>query len=378
MIKQNYMKREAMELLTQYQNELIGLLILFLSLYLVVLLKRNKKKQEREKELEKVDEKLTKKENIQETQEIKSNKEISQEQQEQIEEIILEGAEEGDFGVDEALIKEVDTPTHTTKKAYKKRDVPSHQKIIKDDFKEFQGTRILIAEDNIINQKVIQGLLAESGIEIVMADDGIETLEILQHDNNFSLILMDAHMPRLDGFETTKKIRMNPEYNHIPVIALSGDTAANDIRKMQEAGMVEHLEKPLKMDALYDVLYAYTNIQNHDMPNTSLDTEEGLYICGGDENFYKEILQEFLSNYTNSAQELTKLIHNNQLQEADKLLLDIIGVAANIGATKLTQIAQKLKSVIYNKENDIDSLLQTYTTELTTLVHTITTYLQDK
>ena len=383
-----------MELLTQYQNELLGLLLLFILLYLVLIIKRNKKKQETKQELKEFDEKFiqeTQNEQISEqTQEIKNiqhEEEHLQEQEDQSQEkldkenllqeeveINLEGDEEGDFGV----TLEETTSTSTVKESYKKRDVPAHQKITKDDFKEFLGTRILIAEDNIINQKVIQGLLAESGIEIVMADDGIETLEILQHDNDFSLILMDAHMPRLDGFETTKKIRMNPEYNHIPVIALSGDTAADDVRKMQEAGMVEHLEKPLKMDALYDVLYAYTNIQNNDMPNESLDTEEGLYICGGDENFYKEILQEFLSNYTNSAQELTKLIQNNQLQEADKLLLDIIGVTANIGATKLTQIAQELKSAINNQQDDIESLLQTYTTELTTLIHTITTYLQDK
>ena len=383
-----------MELLTNYQNELIGLLVLFLLMYLVVILKRNKKKTKQElKEFdetftqqpkeeyssqnkEEIQEIIIKKEESLKEQELQENERNNKEKRiEEEEEIILEGAEEGDFGVSE----ETSTVTDTTdvKKAYKKRDVPSHQKITKDDFKEFQGTRILIAEDNIINQKVIQGLLAESGIEIVMADDGIETLEILQHDNDFALILMDAHMPRLDGFETTKKIRMNPEYAHIPVIALSGDTAADDVRKMHEAGMVEHLEKPLKMDALYDVLYAYTSVKDNTVQNTSIDIEEGLYICGGDKNFYKEILQEFLSNYTDSAKELTRLIKNNQFQEADKLLLDIIGVTANIGATKLTQIAQELKSAITNK-NDVNSLLQTYTTELTTLIHTISTYLQDK
>ena len=347
MIKQNYIKREAMELLIHYQNELIGLLVLFLLLYLVVIIKRNKRKKQTQKELKIFDEKFIHK---------KDDFEIAKEP------------------------LEVDTPSDTTivKKVFTKRAVPSHQKITKDDFKEFAGTRILIAEDSIINQKVIQGLLAESGIEIVMADDGVETLEVLKHDSNFSLILMDAHMPRLDGFETTKKIRMHPKYKHIPVIALSGDTAADDIRKMQEAGMIEHLEKPLNMDALYDILYTYTNLKENHTLNTSLDIEEGLYICAEDENFYKEILEEFVSNYKNSAKELTRLIQNNQLKEADKLLLDIIGVTANIGATKSTQLAQKLKSAINDKENNIDSCLQSYTTELSSLIHTITTYLKDK
>ena len=360
-----------MELFIHYQNELIGLLVLFLFLYLVlVLIKRNKKKQK--EEVPTLQQEDTPSLSIKDVQQEEQGQQDSQEIEQ--EEIILEGTQEGDFDV----TKEDSTKTSPTiREGYKRRDVPSHQKIIKEDFKEFKGTRILIAEDNVINQKVIQGLLAESGIEIVMADDGIEALEVLEHDSDFSLILMDAHMPRLDGFATTKTIRMNPEYNHIPVIALSGDTAADDIRKMQDAGMIEHLEKPLKMDALYDVLYAYTNI-NTTQNNPSLDTEEGLYICGEDENFYKEILQEFVTNYENSAQKLTKLIQNNKMQEADKMLLDMIGVTANIGATKLTQITQQLKNALNNKQENIDSLLQMYTTELTTLIHTISTYLQDK
>jgi len=372
-----------MELLTQYQNELLGLLLLFVLLYLIFIIQRNKKNQVKQKDVEKVEDSslVEVQERQDQTQEEpQEQEEVIQEplteEKKEVQEIVLDGSEEGDFGV----IEEEKEPatTKVVKEAYKKRDVPAHQKITKDDFKDFQGTRILIAEDNVINQKVIQGLLAESGIEIVMADDGIDALEILQHDDDFALILMDAHMPRLDGFETTKKIRMNPEYAHIPVIALSGDTAADDVRKMHEAGMVEHLEKPLKMDALYDVLYAYTSAQENDTLNTSLDTEEGVYICGGDENFYKEILQEFLSNYTDSSEKLSKLIQTNQLQEADRLLLDIIGVTANIGAIKLTQIAQELKNALSTNNDKKNTLLQTYTTELTTLIHTINTYLQDK
>ena len=372
-----------MELLTHYQNELLGLLSLFLILSIFLIIKR-KKTITQDSQTDDKEEVQTTSSHPSDIEEESTDKEDSPEsplthsdiQKEEKVPDSLEGKEEGDFGVTEHNT-EKEVSSSNFKQAYKKRDVPPHQKITKDDFKEFEGTRILIAEDNLINQKVIKGLLAESGIEIVMADDGIEALEILEHDDNFSLILMDAHMPRLDGFETTRKIRMNPAYAHIAVIALSGDTAADDIKKMKEAGMVEHLEKPLKMDALYDVLYAYTKNEDTNTINTSLDTEEGLYICGEDESFYKDILQEFINNYQNSDKTLNDLLSNNKLAEADQLLLDIIGVAANIGATQLTNIAQQLKNSLNEKEKAI-LLLQNYSTELATLIHTITTYLQDK
>jgi len=377
MIKPNYIKREAMDLLTHYQNELIGLLVVALLLIIFFIIKGKKKTLAPLQELvQKETIEPSSPEPSQDNEQEQKNPDSVPSKTEAFQSMPeLEGKEEGDF--QEQLKEEALTPQTPVKKAYKKRDVPPHQKITKDDFKEFHGLRILIAEDNLINQKVLQGLLADSGIEIVMANDGIEALETLEHDDNFSLILMDAHMPRLDGFETTKRIRMNPAYNHIAVIALSGDTAADDIKKMKEAGMVEHIEKPLKMDALYDILYAYSTTDENDTLNCSLDIEEGLYICGEDELFYKDILQEFLTNYQDSADVLQTLIESKNLQEADRLLLDIIGVAANIGATKLTEIAQALKTSLSN-EAQTTKLLQSYNTELTSLIHTITTYLQDK
>jgi CheY-like chemotaxis protein len=138
-----------------------------------------------------------------------------------------------------------------------KKDVPPHTKIFKKDFKEFEGFRILIAEDNLINQKVIKGILSESGIDLTILNDGQEVLKQLEKDDRFCIILMDVHMPNMDGFEATKAIRQNQKYSHITVVALSGDVATDDIKKMTMSGMQENLEKPLSMDSLYDILYAY-------------------------------------------------------------------------------------------------------------------------
>lgn len=226
-----------------------------------------------------------------------------------------------------------------------KRAVPEFGKITKQNFSEFAGERILVAEDNPINQKVIVGLLAGSGIELVLANDGQEALDILENDTNFLMILMDAHMPRVDGFEATRIIRANPRYDHILVVALSGDVGADDIQKMESAGMAEQLAKPLRMEALYNIFYAYSTkeTESETTANKILDTDEGVQICGGDESFYREILAEFMSDYGDSADKLGEFLRAHDTHSADALLLDIIGVTENIGAHPLGDIASHLK-----------------------------------
>ena len=258
-----------------------------------------------------------------------------------------------------------------------KRSVPQHGKITKKNFQEFAGHRILIAEDNIINQKVMIGLLEGTGIEYIIADDGQIVLDILEKDSNFTMILMDEHMPRMDGFQATRAIKSNKKYNHIVVIALSGDTAKDDVQKMKDAGMSEHLEKPLKIDALYDIFYAYTSTPPIQQINNikSLDTEEGIRICGDNEEFYHEVLTDFVLNYKNSAHTLFGYVNSKSLQEADKLLLDIIGLTATLGAKPLNLITQDLKSLLKNSEkHDYTFSLQNYKTEFQKLVLTIQDY----
>jgi CheY-like chemotaxis protein len=256
-------------------------------------------------------------------------------------------------------------------KGRRKREPRSDRgKVAKEDFAEFSGARILVAEDNLINQKVILGLLGESGMEVTIANDGQEALDILETDSDYQLVLMDAHMPRVDGFEATRKIRANPKFDHIAVAALSGDTSTDDIRKMQEAGMEEQLEKPLKMDALYDVLYSYVTVPSEEakqqpQKGTGLNRAAGLEITGGDEELYNEVLAEFVSMYGRSDAELTKLFSVGDLAQAKALLLDIKSLAANIGAETLSDTAEELREAIINgEEGRFGTLLDMFKAEL--------------
>jgi CheY-like chemotaxis protein len=268
---------------------------------------------------------------------------------EPLSEISVYGTEEGEFVVTTPASEDtVSADRRKSDKTIPKRAVPPIGKITKESFSEFAGERILVAEDNPINQKVIIGLLAGSGIDIVVANDGQEALDILEKDSNFLMILMDAHMPRVDGFEATRIIRANPLYDHILVVALSGDVGADDIQKMESAGMAEQLAKPLRMEALYKIFYAYTDKESQPQATAMgvLDIEEGLQICGGDENFYREILAEFITDYGDSSERLGHFLRMHDLQSADALLLDIVGVAANIGAHPLVDIASHLKHAL--------------------------------
>jgi len=368
MIEQYFIKREIMNLLLAYQNELLALvaIIVVFFIYLIVKKKTTPNNNDKEHEAKRAQEAPSITPDL-----IQQERSTEKEEERTLE---LDGTQEGEFIIEELTPLQKETQE---RKQIRKRDVPPHDKITKNNFKEFAGERILIAEDNIINQKVILGLLAESGIQVTVANDGVEALEILEKDNNFTLILMDAHMPRMDGFEATRKIRENPKYDHIVVIALSGDTAADDVRKMTEAGMAEHLEKPLKIDALYDILYAYSQQADQIQTQTfkELDTEEGLEIAGNDETFYIEILTEFFNTYAKAYQVIEKKLKRNEIDAVDKLLLDIIGVSANIGAKKLNKTAQELKVTLSSNDNKRSRILFQFKENLENLLKEIRNYL---
>ncbi len=275
---------------------------------------------------------------------------------------------------------------HNPQSRAKKVSVPPHGKISKEDFKHFSGIKVLVAEDNLINQKVIAGLLDGSGIVLEFANDGLEAISYLNNQKDFDIVLMDAHMPNLDGFEATRKIREHEEFSDIPVVALSGDVAKDDIKKMYESGMDAHLEKPLKMDALYDVLYAFTTKEEENKKEakeqtqalkfSQLDTQKGIAISGGDEGFYKEILQEFLQDYENAHENVKELLSKGKLKDADALLLDIMGITANIGAETLHSDSMRLKQSLQNvKTGEYKPAFKAFHTSFKELVEQIKSYL---
>ena len=116
------------------------------------------------------------------------------------------------------------------------------------------NARVLLAEDNIINQEVASAMLESAGCEVIAVNDGQLALQTLA-DGHFDLVLMDCQMPTMDGFETTRRIRqLESDYSQIPVIALTADIQEGIIEQCHEAGMSDYLSKPFTHDSLLEIV----------------------------------------------------------------------------------------------------------------------------
>lgn len=132
---------------------------------------------------------------------------------------------------------------------------PKEERNIEHDMARLEGKRILLAEDNFINQEIILGLLENSNIQIDIAQDGQEAIE-LHNKHNYTLILMDIQMPILDGYEAAKVIRQTDKI--IPIIAITASAMKEDVQKTIESGMNDHLNKPIDVNKLYEILLQYS------------------------------------------------------------------------------------------------------------------------
>lgn len=115
-------------------------------------------------------------------------------------------------------------------------------------------TRVLVAEDNPLNQKLFQMILGSEGIDVVLADNGKVAVEAIESDPNFDLVLMDVQMPEMDGLEATRKIRENPLTCSIPVIAVTAYLLEVGRDTCLEVGMNDYVEKPFRRETILETL----------------------------------------------------------------------------------------------------------------------------
>ena len=129
---------------------------------------------------------------------------------------------------------------------------PLAQKPGKDDL---QGMHVLLVEDNRLNQQVATSFLKKAGVTVSIANDGSEGLNaLLEHPAQFDAVLMDIQMPIMDGLTATKRIRELPQFDHLPIIAMTAHAMADDRQKCLDAGMQDYLSKPIDVRQLYSVL----------------------------------------------------------------------------------------------------------------------------
>lgn len=146
----------------------------------------------------------------------------------------------------------------------------NNTKKLKESLKKFAGDTLLLAEDNEINRSIIAGLLAGTDIVIETAQTGQEALDHLYANPKISVILMDIQMPIMDGFEAATRVRKNPDYDRIPIIAVTGNTLESEIQHISNAGMNGHVAKPIDVNTFYTTLYyAFEKSHSHSTKNGS-------------------------------------------------------------------------------------------------------------
>jgi two-component system, sensor histidine kinase and response regulator len=130
-------------------------------------------------------------------------------------------------------------------------DIPVTADVSKKDFERFVGARVLVVEDNPINQRMTRGLLGDSGIRLFFAENGQEAMEVAAKEGPMDLVLMDINMPVLDGLEATRRLRREPQFETMPIVAFTGLNQKEQIKSMMAAGMNAHMVKPLNIGRLY-------------------------------------------------------------------------------------------------------------------------------
>ena len=245
----------------------------------------------------------------------------------------------------EVNIGSIFTFTLPLPKASKKINTEYKKRYKKDDISCLWGSEILLADDNVINQEIVLGLLEDSGINIDIAINGKEVINMVDK-KDYELILMDLQMPIMGGIEASKILRQNNK--NMPIIAFTANAMKEDIKKTNEVGMNEHLNKPIEVEFFYKTLLKYiskkVDIQNiHNSDNITiptfkyLDTALGLNYLLGNKKLYLKILNNFRINYKN--------IKFDDLddKEFDRAVHTIKGLSQNIGAISLNTIIKQLE-----------------------------------
>jgi signal transduction histidine kinase/CheY-like chemotaxis protein len=265
----------------------------------------------------------------------------------------------------------------------------SQTNIIKEKLNEMSGKKILVADDNVLNHKVVAGLLSKTGIDITFVINGQDVVDLLKKGMDFDLILMDIEMPIVDGYNATSEIRKDATGNHIPILALSANVTEEAIDKAFSIGMQGYISKPIIIDDFYKKIYdalsydiklnANINMKDNDEGLAELSVVMGLGRCNNDTEFYKSILNDFTKMYVDSASTIKIFCKNSNFKEAKRIVIDIKDVALNIGAYKLFENLDTLSHEIeYGEKGNWEEVLVEYNILLKKLIKEIGIYIDEK
>ena len=248
--------------------------------------------------------------------------------------------------------------------------------------KRRSSKRILIAEDNAINQKLAVILLGKAGYSADTVENGIKAIEKVQKEN-YNAVLMDVQMPEMDGFEATRHIReWEADRQHIPIIAMTAHAMKGDRERCLEAGMDDYVSKPLDLKILLGVLDRWLKLSEQEDPQPTqidetapakppfimtptkpltapsaeevhMDIERALQRFSGDRPFLVEMSQEFTAGLPDRMVELRTALEAGNANDLSRLAHNLKGVSANFDAGPLSRLAAELETL--GRQDDLDA-----------------------
>ncbi|WP_282875966.1 response regulator [Pseudomonas peli] len=281
-------------------------------------------------------------------------------------------------GIDELLLKPVsastlfDTAMRTLGDESVSQRRSGSSRTPSSEMAESQGARILLVEDNELNQQVAREILEDSGFVVDLAENGqiaCDKVEQSLHDQRpYDLVLMDMQMPVMDGLDATATIRRLPQCAVLPIIAMTANAMPADRERCAAAGMNAHLAKPIEPEALWAALRLWIKPRlllpaapellhraTLDTPNRrlieqlqipGLDTYNGLRRVLGKESLYLDLLRRFCTDQASLVSDIRQALDVGDHSTAERLAHTCKGVAGSIGAPALAQLAAALESAI--------------------------------
>ncbi len=241
---------------------------------------------------------------------------------------------------------------------------------------------ILLAEDNLVNQKLAVGLLEKHGHRVHVVPNGRECVQAFQ-DNGFDVILMDVQMPLLDGLQATQQIRQLEleSGTRIPIIAMTAHAMPGDRERCVHAGMDDYIAKPVRIRTLMQALGA--NIEDSHISYDLLKANQRLVewqdayeTVGGDRGLLCDLIDVFVQERSSMMQEIRSSIENGDARELRRSAHAIKGALMHLGARKTAELARRLEAIGESGDMTDDGLwferLETSTQELTTELENFT------
>ena len=226
-----------------------------------------------------------------------------------------------------------------------------------------RGARILLVEDNDINQQIASELLVDAGFVVELAENGLISLEMVQQAT-YDLVLMDMQMPVMDGLSATAAIRRIHRLEALPIVAMTANAMAEDRRDCMEAGMNDFLSKPINPDDLWNMLLKWipprqprlklsatpvlTDSIRGELPEgiNGLDVKTGLSRMMGKKPLYLAMLKRYVAGQKASAQGIKSALDAQDLPLAQRIAHTLKGVSGTVGATHIPDYADAVERTI--------------------------------